>query len=596
MVLRPRRRAIILALLVMLAAATVVLSVCYFIGSRRLEDSARLKAELTGKVLTSLPEFGIRESIEEAFKRKYRTVSAIRTDITEQAVASSRSAYARKGDIRTRIAAEVTKVLVNPGDKVKVGQALAELFSESALPLLTQARLDLEVQQQRLSRLVDPEASRVNEYDLATLKLKVRQAGIQVELRRLELAKLTVSAPSPGRIVSYKVTVGDTASSGQVLVTLYDDSRMVVVASVPQADAPSISPGMKALVSLGSSFSPVYGKVTSTGYEGTLVGRSAVLPVSIEVDNTSGQLKSGMLANVAIYTGVETTVMASGTCSPGARVDVKSQTSGVVALRLVEEGAVVASGQPLVKLSNRTLDLAVEQAENELALAGIALDKFLSPAAAGEEPDVNAQALRVDQAQTLVESRQADLHSLTVRAPFDGVVTKVPVKPGDRLAAGATVLTVQDPTRVQVQVAVPEMYVSRIKQGQQADVVFETRPDLPYVGKIVSIDAEGQPKDKTATFDVTVEVDKAQDVLPGMVAEVTITIETKENVLAVPARLVQMSGLDRVVSVLREDKKDFWKRKIVQTVVVDTGITDGVLIEITCGLEDGDELIVPETK
>jgi hypothetical protein len=81
-----------------------------------------------------------------------------------------------------------------------------------------------------------------------------------------------------------------------------------------------------------------------------------------------------------------------------------------------------------------------------------------------------------------------------------------------------------------------------------------------------------------------------------MVAKVTITIETKENVLAVPARLVQLSGLDKVVNVLREDKKDFWKRKIVQTVVVDTGITDGVLIEITCGLEDGDELIVPETK
>jgi hypothetical protein len=81
-----------------------------------------------------------------------------------------------------------------------------------------------------------------------------------------------------------------------------------------------------------------------------------------------------------------------------------------------------------------------------------------------------------------------------------------------------------------------------------------------------------------------------------MVAKVTITIETRENVLAVPARLIQLSGLDKVTNVLREDKKDFWKRKTIQTVVVDTGITDGVLVEITCGLEDGDELIVPETK
>jgi len=583
-------------LVIVAAVATAVLSVCYLVGVRRLEDRARLKAELTGKVLVALPTFGVRESIAEAFKVKYRTIPAIRTDITEQASGQSRAVYASKGDVRTRLAAEVMKVQIRPGDKVKAGQVLATLFNETALPLLSQARLDLDVQQQRLARLTSSQASAINDFDVATLKLRVRQAEIQVELRRLEIDKLTAVAPSAGRIVSYKVAPGDSVSTGQVLATLYDDIRMVVVASVTQADISSIAPGMKALLSFGTSIPSVYGKVMAIGYEGTLSGKSAVLPVSIEVDNTSGQLKSGMLANVVIYVSADTIVTASGTCSPGSKVDVKAQGSGVVASRLVEEGSVVQPREPLVKLSNRAVELAVEQAENDLALATIALDKYLAPEALGEEADINAQALKVEQARMLVNSRQADLDSLTVKAPFDGVVAKVPVKPGDRLTAGSTVLTVQDPAHIQVQVAVPEMYMSKIKVGQQADVVFETRPDLPYAGKIVSIDAEAQPKDKTATFDVTVEIDKAQDVLPGMTANVTITTETKENVLAVPARLIQLSGLDKTVNVLREDKKDFWKRKVIQTVVVDTGISDGVLVEVTCGLEDGEELIVPETK
>ena len=583
-------------LVIVAAVATAVLSVCYLVGVRRLEDRARLKAELTGKVLVALPTFGVRESIAEAFKVKYRTIPAIRTDITEQASGQSRAVYASKGDVRTRLAAEVMKVQIRPGDKVKAGQVLATLFNETALPLLSQARLDLDVQQQRLARLTSSQASAINDFDVATLKLRVRQAEIQVELRRLEIDKLTAVAPSAGRIVSYKVAPGDSVSTGQVLATLYDDIRMVVVASVTQADISSIAPGMKALLSFGTSIPSVYGKVMAIGYEGTLSGKSAVLPVSIEVDNTSGQLKSGMLANVVIYVSADTIVTASGTCSPGSKVDVKAQGSGVVASRLVEEGSVVQPREPLVRLSNRAVELAVEQAENDLALATIALDKYLAPEALGEEADINAQALKVEQARMLVNSRQADLDSLTVKAPFDGVVAKVPVKPGDRLTAGSTVLTVQDPAHIQVQVAVPEMYMSKIKVGQQADVVFETRPDLPYAGKIVSIDAEAQPKDKTATFDVTVEIDKAQDVLPGMTANVTITTETKENVLAVPARLIQLSGLDKTVNVLREDKKDFWKRKVIQTVVVDTGISDGVLVEVTCGLEDGEELIVPETK
>ncbi len=596
MAFRPRRRAILLGLVIVAAVATVVLSICYLVGVRRLEDRARLKAELTGKVLVALPTFGVRESIAEAFKAKYRTIPAIRTDITEQATGQSRAAYASKGDVRTRLAAEVMKVQVRPGDKVKAGQVLATLFNESALPLLSQARLDLDVQQQRLARLYSPEASAVNDFDLASLKLRVRQAEIQVELRRLEIDKLTVVAPSAGRIVSFKVAAGDSVSTGQVLATLYDDSRMVVVASVTQADISSVAPGMKALLGFGTSLEPLYGKVASVGYEGTLSGKIAVLPVYIEVDNTSGQLKSGMLANVVIYSSADVQIMASGTCSPGAKVDVKTQGSGLVASRLVEEGSVVQPREPLVKLSNRAVELALEQSENDLALAKISLDKYLSPGTQGEEADIDAQALKVEQARMLVDSRQADLDSLTVRAPFDGVVTKVPVKPGDRLQAGSTVLTVQDPAHVQVQVAVPEMYMSKIKLGQQADVVFETRPDLAYPAKIVTIDAEAQPKDKTAIFDVTVEIDKAQDVLPGMTAKVTITTETKENVLAVPARLIQLSGLDKTVSVLRVDKKDFWKRKVIQTVVVDTGITDGILVEITCGLEDGEELIVPETK
>ena len=594
--MRLRRSTLIIVAIILVVIIAAALTVLYIIGRNRLENRAQLKSELTQKILAAPPQFGIKESIQESFRPAYRTIPVIRTDVTEQAVMTSRTFYAQKQEVRTRIAAEVKKVLVAPGDKVKAGQVLAALYNETAAALLSQAKLDLELQLQKLARLIDPEAASINPQDVETLKLRIRQAEIVLELKELEVTKLTVTTPSGGRLVSHKVSIGDYVTSGQTVATLFDDSKVLVLANVAQGDVARVVPGMKATLGFGTGFPLTTGKVVTVGYEGMTSGRNVVVPVTIEVDNSQGLYKSGMQANVSIVVDAETSISVGGACAPATRVDVKSMATGVVSAQPAPEGSKVTGSQGVIKLSNRTVELGVEQAQNDLAIAKAALAKLLSPDLAAEQYDISAQALKVEQARLTLDSRQADLDSLTVKAPFAGVVTRVPVRDGDRLASGAGVLTVQDPAKLQVQVSMPEMYISKVFKGQQADVVFDSIPDTPYIAKVVAIETEGQAKEKSSTFEATVEIDKAADLKPGMLAKVTITTEIRENVLAIPQKLVVPVALEKVVTVLREDKKDFWKRKVPQTVVIETGITDGVLVEIRCGLDPDEELVVAETK
>jgi multidrug efflux pump subunit AcrA (membrane-fusion protein) len=74
--------------------------------------------------------------------------------------------------------------------------------------------------------------------------------------------------------------------------------------------------------------------------------------------------------------------------------------------------------------------------------------------------------------------------------------------------------------------------------------------------------------------------------LPGMNATVTITVEQAQNVLVVPDRAIQTEGRNSVVEVQKDDGS-------TETVVVQTGLSDGTNTEVMAGLEEGQTVILP---
>ncbi len=198
-----------------------------------------------------------------------------------------------------------------------------------------------------------------------------------------------------------------------------------------------------------------------------------------------------------------------------------SKLMGVVSEVLITDGMKVKKGDPLVILDQedqqtqmrvsavqlRLAKLSLGEAENELLRAesdqvrkkGIG-EKYISNAELAElEFMVKGLKLARDRAQQQVElqiqqnsAAELNLEYTVIRAPFDGVVAEVSVQAGEVVtplsavgaAARSGIGVLIDPTSLVVEVEVPELYLSRVREGQKVKISPDAYPDIKLLGEV----------------------------------------------------------------------------------------------------------------
>lgn len=178
----------------------------------------------------------------------------------------------------------------------------------------------------------------------------------------------------------------------------------------------------------------------------------------------------------------------------------------------------------LLQEGSRAEDVAAARAQ--LAESTAALD--LARAGARAE-DVAAAKAAADSADAAVAAIDRQIDELTIRAPSDGVVEAVELRPGDLVAPSAPVLSIVDPSRLWVRAYLPEDRLD-VKTGAVLDVGVDAFPARRFKAHVsfVARQAEFTPgnvqtPDQRAkqVFRVKVELDEGRDVLrPGMSADV----------------------------------------------------------------------------
>jgi multidrug resistance efflux pump len=264
---------------------------------------------------------------------------------------------------------------------------------------------------------------------------------------------------------------------------------------------------------------------------------------------------------------------------------VGSLVGGRVARVLVDEGAPVRRGEILVVLESDLLDRQIEQQQGNVAAQKANLAKMergprneeilraradwsraernrrrseallRSGLVSPQQHDADAaqatmleQTYRelergnrpedVAQARAQLASEEGRLafllrqkEELTVRAPADGVVETIDLRPGDLVAANQGIVTILEPSEVWVRVYVPEPELGRVHVGDRARVFVDTFPGRPFPGRVVEIrqQAEYTPRnvqtlDQRAdqVFGVKIAIDPSPDLKAGMAATVRI--------------------------------------------------------------------------
>jgi len=240
-------------------------------------------------------------------------------------------------------------------------------------------------------------------------------------------------------------------------------------------------------------------------------------------------------------------------------------------------------------------ETAATVAESTLANARFRLDELEVEEAALElmRKDVTLAEAQVQSDNITLETAQQRLDDTRVISRLDGVVSGREVQvgqiissPTSNVSGGTTLLTISDLSHIFVIASVDESDIGGVMVGQRAEITADALPDSRFKGEVVRIATRGENVSNVVTFEVKIEVmgrDKAL-LKPEMTANVEIIEGENLEALLIPAAAVSTKTGKKIVMVPGEPEP--------REVEVQTGIEDGVNVEIVSGLTEGDEVLI----
>ena len=272
--------------------------------------------------------------------------------------------------------------------------------------------------------------------------------------------------------------------------------------------------------------------------------------------------------------------------------------------------------------------------------------------AAVDSSKARVQSLKaqLDQTRSQVNQNKAvlvrtkDILSKTAYiSPINGIVSYLPVRlgeyvvPGIQNSNGSFLMTLSDMSVVTAEVKVDETDIVNVKNGQDADVTVDAVPGKVFKGKVTEIGSQATLRSSgLATTQSTTSTQEAKDfkvvvtltnppdnLRPGLSSTAKIKTAEKKNVLAIPIQALAVRTRKDLEEAVKNAKKDGNssvtlaappppapgdpKKEEVQGVFVvngkkavfrpvETGISGVTDIEITKGLQQGDEIVVGSYK
>lgn len=216
---------------------------------------------------------------------------------------------------------------------------------------------------------------------------------------------------------------------------------------------------------------------------------------------------------------------------------------------------------------------------------------YAKTTAAPKETDITSAYASLLQAEASLEKARNDLAGATLTAPTSGVVASISGQIGETVSGGAAgFIVLADTSALVLHGTVGEAEVATLEVGQVATVgVDAVGTGASMTGKVTVIDPVATIQQGVPVYGVDVRIDiPATAVRAGMTGTATVIVANKPDVLTVPNLAVRSSGGRRFVQILREGK--------VEDATVAFGISNETVTEVTEGLQEGDQVILPQPR
>ncbi len=236
------------------------------------------------------------------------------------------------------------------------------------------------------------------------------------------------------------------------------------------------------------------------------------------------------------------------------------------------------SATTTLQQSLASLKLALQKSEDQLNVT----------TAPPTQADIDVAKAQILSAQGQVDAAQTVVNNQVITAPLPGTITQVDIKVGEQGVPSKEAIALQDINDLHAEADVSEANVASIQIGQPIDYTFDALgPDQHFAGRVLTINPASTVISGVVDYLVKWSLDNVPGVKPGMTANMTILVAKKDGALAVPSTAVINKNSKQYVRVI-----DDAKNKTYHEVQVQTGLqADGGLVEITSGLNDGQEIV-----
>jgi membrane fusion protein, multidrug efflux system len=315
-------------------------------------------------------------------------------------------------------------------------------------------------------------------------------------------------------------------------------------------------------------------------------------------------MKKGMAAGATAPQTVSTIVAKSATWQARTQAvgslravrgaDLAAQAAGVVDQINIDSGTEVPAGKILLKLKPNDDPAKLAQLEAQAALAEQTYkrdrEQFAAQAVSQATLDTDVATLKSARAQ--VAAQQALIEEKIVRAPFAGKLGIRLVDIGQYLAAGTTVVTLQELDPILIDFYVPQQVLAHLKVGQAVSATVDTYPGTSFRGAVASINS----KVDSASRNVQVRAsfrNADRRLIPGMYATVEIEGAEATEQLTVPQTAITYNAYGNSVFVVEQSGNDDKgkPKSVAQQRFVQLGATRGDQVAVVSGIKPGEVVV-----
>lgn len=288
------------------------------------------------------------------------------------------------------------------------------------------------------------------------------------------------------------------------------------------------------------------------------------------------------------------TLVVSGNIKAEKNALIRFAAGGKVTYLGAQEGDWVKKGQTIATIDQRTLQKNLEKSLNLYSKERIDWDRVLDNSKDRALPETELETNQKNQYDLTNTVIDVQLTSIAITnsvlsAPFDGVLVSSPTKVTGVTLSATDTFELVDPNSLYFEAQIDELDIAQVMKGQAASIVLDAYPDDKVYSNVQFIAYKSSQTSTSTVYLVHLPISPADlnRFRLGMNGDATVTLETKENALAIPLDATILKDGKTYVQVKTGENQ-------VEDRLIQTGIETNDQVEVLEGLRETDEVVLPE--